>query len=178
MRVIAGSLKGRTIAVPKKFDGRPTTDFAREGLFNVMHHLIDMPGTTVLDLFSGTGAFAIECFSRGAHDITCVEMQALHAKSIMENFKAFNIIEGNVVKQDVFRFLSQCSEQFDLVFADPPYDIHSLQELPEIILSKKIVSAGGLLIVEHSKRNDFSTHPTFLQERKYSNVHFSFFNAS
>lgn len=178
MRIISGSLKGRNIAVPKNFKGRPTTDFAREGLFNVLNHLVDFHQMDVLDLFSGTGAFAIECYSRGADQVTCVEMQGLHVKFIGDNFKQFNITGGVVIKQDVFKYILQCAQKFDLIFADPPYDLPRLAELPDLIFERGLLHDDGLFVLEHPKQFNFEQHPHFLQEKRYSNVHFSFFRNS
>lgn len=178
MRIISGSLKGRSISVPKNFKGRPTTDFAREGLFNVLNHLVDFHQMDVLDLFSGTGAFAIECFSRGAEHVTCVDMQSLHVKFISDNFKQFNIANGVTTKQDVFKYIQQSSRKFDLIFADPPYDLQRLAELPDLIFKQGLLHDGGLFILEHPKQHNFEQHPHFLQEKRYSNVHFSFFRSN
>ena len=175
MRIISGRLKGRTILVPKNFLGRPTTDFAREGLFNVLSNLVDFQGRSVLDLFAGTGAFGLECCSRGATKLTSIDLQPLHAKFISDNFRHFEITNATARKQDVFKYIDQASEQFDIIFADPPYDLESLDRIPELILSRDMLKPGGIFILEHGKGHNFSGHVKFLQERKYSNVHFSFF---
>ena len=179
MRVISGILKGRSIRVPSSFSGRPTTDFAREGLFNVLNNLAEFENASVLDLFSGTGAFSIECFSRGASKLTCVESNTAHAKAIRENFLNFAITGGKVLRQDAFRFLKQpAAETHDIIFADPPYDLPGIEKIPGMIFNGDFLSPDGIFILEHSKRQEFSDQPNFLQERKYSNVHFSFFRAS
>lgn len=175
MRIISGRFKGRQIAVPRNFKGRPTTDFAREGLFNVLSHLIDLDGASVLDLFAGTGAFGIECVSRGAAHLTSVEIQGLHVKAISENFKTFDFQDALVLKLDVFRYIQQGTKKFDLIFADPPYDLVELQQLPDLLLASGLLNENGLLVIEHGKRTDFSAYKHFLQTRVYSNVHFSFF---
>jgi 16S rRNA (guanine966-N2)-methyltransferase len=160
MRIIAGSLKGRSIDVPKNFKGRPTTDFAREGLFNVLNNRVNWNQTKVLDLFAGTGAFSLECFSRGSDTILAVDLQPLHTRFI---------------KQDVFKWIPTCSETFDLIFADPPYDLPGLTKLPRLILEKGLLNPEGVLIVEHGKRTDLSQIQGFMFEKTYSNVTFSFF---
>lgn len=177
MRIISGTLKGRSLLVPKNFKGRPTTDFAREGLFNVLNNLVDFNQMDVLDLFSGTGAFALECLSRGADSVTCVEMQSLHVKFIADNFKHFELKGGHAIKADVFKYLLQATAKYDLIFADPPYNLDRLADLPSLIIEKQLLHEEGLFVLEHPKQFNFAEHPHFFQERKYSNVHFSFFKA-
>jgi len=176
MRIIAGAHKGRTIDVPRNFKGRPTTDFAREGLFNVLNNQFEWnEELRILDLFSGTGAFSLECFSRGADQILAIDVQPIHVKFINDNFKKFGAINAMAMKQDVFKWLPSANEKFDLIFADPPYDIPGLLRLPKLILESGLLAEGGLLVVEHGKHTDFSKEQGFKNERKYSNVTFSFF---
>lgn len=175
MRIIAGSLKGRSIDVPKNFKGRPTTDFAREGLFNVLNNRVNWNKTKVLDLFAGTGAFSLECFSRGADTILAVDLQPLHTRFINENFRKFEALNAQAIKQDVFKWIPTCSETFDLIFADPPYDLPGLTKLPGLILEKALLNPEGVLVIEHGKRTDLSQIQGFMFEKTYSNVTFSFF---
>lgn len=175
MRIISGSHKGRTIAVPKNFKGRPTTDVAREGLFNMLGHIMSLNGANVLDLFAGTGAFGIECLSRGAATVVAVEQQPLHVKFIQQNFDLFGFTSAGAIRDDVFRFLAKSTGSFDLIFADPPYDIKKLDELPDLIFQSGRLSEDGLLVLEHGRNSDFTGHPKFMQNRQFSNVHFSFF---
>lgn len=175
MRIISGSLKGRSIDVPRNFKGRPTTDFAREGLFNVLNNMVEWEGLRVLDLFAGTGAFSLECFSRGSEAILAVDIQPLHVKFINDNFRNFEAIEAHALKQDVFRFLKNPEESFDLIFADPPYDLPKLEHLPEWILTSPAMQENTLVVIEHGKRTDLSQQIGFLQMKSYSNVRFSFF---
>jgi 16S rRNA (guanine(966)-N(2))-methyltransferase RsmD len=175
MRIISGTLKGRLITVPKNFRGRPTTDFAREGLFNMLGHMIDMEGIAVLDLFAGTGAFGLECLSRGAGSVLAIDQQPLHVKFIQQNFDAFGFENAEAMRVDVFRYLNKPDASFDLVFADPPYDLKQLKELPDTILSASLLNETGLLVVEHGKNMDFTAHPACVQSRQFSNVWFSFF---
>jgi 16S rRNA (guanine966-N2)-methyltransferase len=175
MRIISGSLKGRAIEVPKNFKGRPTTDFAREGLFNVLNNYIQWSNTKVLDLFAGTGAFSLECFSRGASQILAVELQPLHVRFINDNFSKFEAHNAHAMRQDVFKWIPQAHEQFDLIFADPPYDIPGLTKIPQLVFESKLLSAEGILIVEHGKRTSFADQTGFFMEKSYSNVTFSFF---
>lgn len=176
MRIISGKLKGRSVLVPKNFGGRPTTDFAREGLFNVLHNLIDLQGLRVLDLFAGTGAFGLECMSRGATSARFVELSPLHVKFIADNIRHFELKNALVTKGDVFKSISSIHEKFDLIFADPPFDLDALDKLPDMILKSDLLAEHGIFVLEHGRNQEFSQHPFFLQHRKYSNVHFSFFS--
>lgn len=178
MRIISGTLKGRSIDVPRNFKGRPTTDFAREGLFNVLNNRVQWDGLKVLDLFAGTGSFSLECFSRGAAQILAIDMQPLHVRFINENFKKFECHDAHAMKNDVFKWIPTSNEKFDLIFADPPYDLPGLSKLPNLIMNQGILTDVGLLVIEHGKRTHFSDHPAFQYEKTYSNVSFSFFSHS
>lgn len=175
MRIISGKHKGRSIEIPSNFKGRPTTDFARQGLFNSLYNMIDIDGLAVLELFAGTGAFALECHSRGAGSIVCVDTEALHLKHIAANFKKFEVKNGSTYRSDAFEFIARNKGHYDLIFADPPFDLPGLEKLPEAIFRKNIMAEKGIFILEHSRHFDFSGHPCFITEKKYSNVHFSFF---
>lgn len=172
MRIIGGIYKGLPIEVLKKFNGRPTTDFAREGLMNILHHMLDIEGATVLDLFSGTGALGLECTSRGAGHITSIESQAAHVLQIKKNHQKFKV-KGNVVKADALTWLKQNTTNFDLIIADPPFDLAQMMELPDLCLN--LLKEGGLLVLEHGKEHTFETHSSFLKMKKFGHVHFSFF---
>jgi 16S rRNA (guanine(966)-N(2))-methyltransferase RsmD len=161
--------------VPKNFDGRPTTDFARESLFNILSHQLDMDGATVLDLFAGTGAVSLECLSRGAQHVQAVEMSPVHVKFIQKNFELFNFDNGDIIRGDVFKFLVKPLESFDMVFADPPYDVVGFMKLPSLVLDNGWVKKGGLFVLEHPDKMDFSNHPFFSQHRRYGSVNFTFF---
>jgi 16S rRNA (guanine966-N2)-methyltransferase len=137
--------------------------------------MVEWNGTRVLDLCAGTGAFGLECLSRGAQSLTCVEMQSLHVKFINDNFRLFEMEEASAIKLDVFKFLLQPGQKFDLIFADPPYDLPGIQSIPEKILNSGALEESGILIVEHGKRINFSEMPQFTQMRSFSNVCFSFF---
>jgi len=175
MRIVSGKYKSRRFDVPKSFKARPTTDFAKENIFNVLSNLIDFEGITALDLFSGTGSIAFEALSRGCSKVTCVERDADHynfIKKIKNELKDSNL---TTIKSDVFRFLENCSEQFDFIFADPPYSLKNLAAIPEIIFSKNILLSGGIFVLEHPKEYDFSENIYFLQHRVYGSVNFSLF---
>lgn len=177
MRVIGGKLRGRSIVPPAGYGARPTTDFAREGLFNVLDNEYEFDGLAVLDLFGGTGAVSVEFASRGASDVYCVEMAPAHASFIRSKVKEFGL-EGTVkvVRHNVFDFLDICRRKFDIVFADPPYALEGLGSLPDAVMSRELVYPGGYFILEHPDTFSFKDRPDFVKEKKYGNVHFSFFS--
>ena len=175
MRIIGGTLKGKTILPPSGYKARPTTDFAKEGLFNILNNEYDFDGLAVLDLFGGTGAISYEFASRGAAEVYCVEMLPMHAAFIKSTAKAFGLDNLTVVRHNVFDFLDICYRKFDIVFADPPYAIDGLDSIPDKVLSKDIFVEGGIFILEHPSTYSFQQHPSFVKEKKYGNVHFSFF---
>lgn len=175
MRIISGKYRSRRIQVPPNLKARPTTDFAREGLFNVLHNRVDWEEIEALDLFSGTGSIALEMVSRGCPRVVCVEMNNLHWRFICMAKETLGAVELLPLKGDVFKFLQSCHQQFDLIYADPPYDMKEIETIPGIIFEKKLLKPGGIFILEHSKKHDFSSLPYFQEERKYGNVHFSFF---
>ena len=175
MRIISGRFKGRTIQVPRGFSGRPTTDFAREGLFNILSSIIDWPEKEVLDLFSGTGAFSLECFSRGASAVVAIEKSPVHSASIRDNFRNFDLINGQVIPKDVLTWLKSPTGQYDLIFADPPFDLPELPLLPGLVLSSGTLRAGGWFVLEHPKSIEFGEKPHFQRHRSFGNVHFSLF---
>ncbi len=179
MRIIRGSLKGRNILPPRSFKARPTTDFAKEGLFNMLEHSMDMTAISVLDLFAGSGGISLEFISRGCASATCVEMNASHARFIRDTVGKMSLSSQiRVVHHNVFDFLKICSLKYNVIFADPPYDLPGLGNLPEKILNAGILEQNGLLILEHPAKYSFSEAPGFLKEKKYGNVYFSFFAVS
>lgn len=175
MRIIGGKLRGKTIMPPQGYKARPTTDFAKEGLFNVLNNEYEMEGLQVLDLFGGTGAISYEFASRGASRVYCVEMLPLHANFIKSQVARFGMDNLTVVRHNVFEFLEICREKFDIIFADPPYALEDLATLPDKVFSRDILHPGAYFILEHPDEYDFSSHPRFVKEKKYGNVHFSFF---
>lgn len=175
MRIIAGKFKGHPIVVPKNFQGRPTTDFAREGLFNMLASSSHFFGSSVLDLFSGTGAFLLECHSRGADRLVGVEQAAAHCRFIQENIKHFQAANAQIIKADVRQFLKSEQEPFDLIFADPPFDLTWLSEIPNLVLESGMLNGTGTLILEHPKEIRFEEHAHFIKHRQYGHVNFSFF---
>jgi len=182
MRIIGGSLKGKSIVPPAALKARPTTDFAKEGLFNVLENSCDFESARVLDLFSGTGSISFEFASRGCCDVCSVEMNPLHASFITRNAAVLGIKGIRVVRHNVFEFLDICRAEYDIIFADPPYSIEGLDTIPDRVLGHSIdengtpmLKAGGVLVLEHPGSYSFSSHPRFVKEKKYGNVHFSFF---
>lgn len=175
MRIIGGKHRGKAITPPAGYKARPTTDFAKEGLFNVLDNEYELEGLKVLDLFGGTGAISYEFASRGAARVYCVEMAPLHASFIKSQAARLGMDNLTVVRHNVFDFLDICREKFDIVFADPPYAIEGLADIPDKVFSKELLHPGAYFILEHPDAFDFSSHPRFLKEKKYGNVHFSFF---
>lgn len=175
MRIISGKYKSRRIQVPANLKARPTTDFARESLFNVLNNMVDWEETDALDLFSGTGSVALEFVSRGCPYVVCVEKSPLHYEFICKTQDILQANELFPLKADVFKYLQSVKQKFDLIFADPPYDLPDLEKIPPLILEKDLLKDGGIFVMEHSRNYDFSHLPLFTKERKYGNVHFSFF---
>lgn len=178
MRVIGGKYGHRRFDIPKSFNARPTTDFAKENLFNILFHRIEFEGIRALDLFSGTGSIALELVSRGCSSVISVEKRHEHAMFIRSLIKQLHEEKcWQVKKIDVFNFLTRNKgcKNFDLVFADPPYSLNELESLPEKILANDILSSKGLLILEHPKEYNFDQNPLFKGHRAYGSVNFSFF---
>lgn len=175
MRIISGKYKGRHFDIPKNFKARPTTDFAKENLFNILLNYIDFEETTALDMFSGTGSISLELISRGCPSVTSVEMDAQHYAHLKRCATTLKEEEWRLVRDDAFRFIRRCSESYDLIFADPPYALKGLPEIPGLVMSGNMLKPGGIFIFEHGKDNDFSQHPDFFRHISYGSVNFSFF---
>ena len=175
MRIISGTFKARRIDTPHNITARPTTDFAKEGLFNVLNNLIDFEDIDVLDLFAGTGSISMEFISRGVNNVVSVEKNDLHCTFIRKTCTLLGVDNLLLTRGDVFRFLSSSHMKFDVIFADPPYDLQQLPLLPDLIFKHDLLKPEGLFILEHSAKNNFENHPNFLEHRHYGNVNFSFF---
>jgi 16S rRNA (guanine966-N2)-methyltransferase len=175
LRIISGTYKGRYIPVPTSFKARPTTDFAREGLFNVLANTYDFNDLMVLDLFAGTGSIGLEFASRGAERVDLVEINTRTTSFLLRTTRKLGIDNVRVIRSDVSNYLRQCRTQYDLVFADPPYDLDIIPTLPELVLKAGILVKDGWFILEHGKNNSFIHHPQFQELRKYGSVHFSIF---
>jgi len=175
MRIIGGALKGLRLNPPKNLPVRPTTDLAKEALFNILQNQIDFEGIKVLDLFSGTGNISLEFASRGAEQVVAVDRSVQCVHYLKDTARQHNLSTVKVYKDDVFKYLQHETEQFDLVFADPPYDLNRIPEIPKVIFDKGLLLPGGLLIVEHQSLQNLSSHPAFVDQRKYGHSSFSFF---
>ncbi len=176
MRIIGGRLRGRVITPPAGFKARPTTDFAKEGLFNVLDNEYELEGLAVLDLFGGTGAISYEFASRGASTVQCVEMSPANSSFIRTEATKLGLDNVNALRHNVFEYIGLCRQRFDIVFADPPYDLEGVDTLPDRIFAAELVHDGGYFILEHSDRHNFKSHPRFVKEKRYGRVRFSFFS--
>lgn len=176
MRIISGTLGGRRIQPPAKMPNtRPTTDIAKEGLFNILQNNFDFENIKTLDLFGGTGSISYELASRGATDLTVIEKDFAMHEFIKKTSQQLNIGNFKVIKMDVFRFLEQCNETFDFIFAGPPYALQNIDELPVLIEQKKLLNKEGWFVLEHTPRNDYNNYPMFAQQRNYGTTIFSIF---
>lgn len=175
MRIVGGKFKGRIFNPGKSFQSRPTTDIAKESLFNILENRYDFNNKTMLDLFAGTGSIGYEFLSRGCSAVVFVEKDFVHHRFITEVLKTLKIENANAFKTDAFQFMMRYQGSFDFIFADPPYDLKQFAEVPVAVLNSALLKAGGLFIVEHPKEFDFSKHPRFTENRKYGKVNFSFF---
>lgn len=175
MRIISGKYKGRAINPPKNLRARPTTDFAKENLFNVLANLVDFEECDVLDLFAGTGSISYEFASRGARSVTSVEINAVHHNFIRQTAAQLGITDLYAVKANAFLYLRSCAKQFDVIFSDAPYDLEGSEGIVTQVLDSEILRPDGIFVFEHSKAMDFSSRPEFWQLRSYGSVQFSIF---
>lgn len=175
MRIIRGKYGKRRFDVPKNITARPTTDFARENIFNVLENMYDFEGKSALDLFAGTGAISWEFASRGCDRVVSVESAPVQAAFIRNVKEKLDDTTLHVVKGDVFRFIRSCREKFDFIFADPPYDHPQFDEVIDLILKSQTLKDGTVVIIEHSKAHEYSSLPYFRQHRVYGSVNFSIF---
>ena len=175
MRIIGGEFKGKRYTIPKSFKGRPTTDFAKEGLFNVLSNIIDFEKVSICDLFAGTGAISYEFISRGAERIMAIDKSIVHCNFVNKMFSELKAVKCHCYKKDSFNYISNTENSYDLIFADPPFDAPRLAELPKLIFESDILNEDGIFILEHSRDHNFMDHPNFYQQKKYGHVHFSFF---
>ncbi len=175
MRIITGKYKGRHFEVPRSFKARPTTDFAKENLFNVLRGYLDFEGATALDLFAGTGSITLELLSRGCSRVVSIEKDPLHYRVIEEFLYRLGDENACLIRGDVFKFLSSTREQFDLIFADPPYTLPNIPDIPDLVLERDLLLPDGVFVLEHGKRDSFESHPRFIEHRAYGSVNFSIF---
>ncbi len=177
MRIIGGRLKGLRLNPPKNLPVRPTTDMAKEALFNILLNQIEFEDISVLDLFSGTGNISMEFASRGAGSVTSVDRSIQCVHYLKDTARQHGLTNIQVFKDDVFKYLQLETEKFDLIFADPPYDLNRIPEIAVIVFEKNLLNKDGLLIIEHQSLQNLSNHPAFVEQRKYGNSSFSFFKA-
>lgn len=175
MRIIAGTLKGRRLNPPANLPVRPTTDMARESLFNILNNYVDFEECSVMDLFAGTGAMSVEFISRGAREVTAVDINNACTEYIKSEAKRLELKNLRVVRADVFDLLKRANRKFDLVFADPPYAIEGLETLPDLVFDHQLLTDDGIFILEHPREYSFEEHPRFWQHRNYGKVNFTFF---
>lgn len=175
MRIVGGKYKSRIFKPSKKFKARPTTDIAKEGLFNILENRYEFATKNVLDLFSGTGSMGYEFLSRGCEKATLVENNYNHYRFILDVIETLKIENVTVFKADVFKFVKKTPDQFNIIFADPPFDLPRFKEVPDAILEADILAQDGLFILEHPKEYSFTAHQNFKELRKYGKVCFSFF---
>ena len=178
MRIIGGTLKGLRLNPPKNLPVRPTTDLAKEALFNILQNQIAFEGIKVLDLFSGTGNISMEFASRGAEQVVSVDRSMQCVCYLKDKARQHELSCIKVYKDDVFKYLLHETDRFDLIFADPPYDLNRIPDLPKIVFEKNMLLPGGLLIVEHQSLQNLSNHPAFVEQRKYGHSSFSFFRSA
>jgi 16S rRNA (guanine(966)-N(2))-methyltransferase RsmD len=176
MRIISGKYGGRKINPPSKMPHtRPTTDVAKEGLFNIIENNISIPGIKTLDIFGGTGSISYELASRGAGELTIIEKDPKMYEFIKNKISELKIENCEVIKSDVFRFLENCTEKFDFIFAGPPYALKNIDDLPQIIHEKRLLAEGGWFILEHTPANNYENELMFKTMRNYGTTVFSFF---
>jgi 16S rRNA (guanine966-N2)-methyltransferase len=175
MRIISGTLRGRKLNPPPNLPLRPTTDMAREALFNILNNAYEFEGLKVLDLFCGTGAISFEFISRGVAEVTAVDVNTRCLEFIRKTAEQFGVEGMLTMRADAYRFLEVYKSKWDIIFADPPFDMKESTELPDLVFNNKLLSDIGWLIIEHSPEVSFSKHPAFIEKRSYGRVQFSIF---
>ena len=176
MRIIGGELGGRRVNPPSNMPyTRPTTDIAKEGLFNIIQNNLEIENLKTLDLFGGTGSISYELASRGAKDLTIIEKDTSMYEFIKKTSADLKIENFKISKMDVFKFINQCTEKFDFIFAGPPYALANIDDLPKQINEKKLLNINGWFILEHTPRNNYKDYPLFVTERNYGSTIFSIF---
>jgi 16S rRNA (guanine966-N2)-methyltransferase len=176
MRIIAGEWGGRKIHPPSKMPyTRPTTDMAKEGLFNILQSNRELEGMRTLDLFGGTGSISFELASRGAAELTIVEKDSQMLAFIRKTAEALGLSHMQIIPSDVFRFLRKNQEQYDFIFAGPPYALENIDQIPELVLAGNFLKENGWFVLEHTPRNRYADYPLFVTERNYGTTLFSIF---
>lgn len=175
MRIISGNLKGRRLIPPANLPVRPTTDMARESLFDILNNYVEYEECTVMDLFAGTGAVSLEFVSRGVKEVTSVEINNQCVDFIKSSARQLAVENIHVVRADVFDLLKRAYRKFDIIFADPPYAIDQLDTLPDLVFGNDLLTDDGIFVLEHPREYSFEDHPHFWQHRAYGKVNFTFF---
>lgn len=175
MRIIGGTYKGKQLIAPKNLPVRPTTDFAKEGLFNILNNKVDFEDLSVLDLFCGTGNITLEFASRGAKKIVAIDKFTPCLNYVRDTAKTLKLNSVYTERADVFKYLEKAHSSYDLVFADPPYELENIPSIHELVYNNNLLNEEGILIIEHGPKTDLSAKEHYLETRKYGNVHFSFF---
>ena len=175
MRIIGGIHKGKRLQAPSGLPTRPTTDFAKEALFNILENQIEITSVDALDLFSGIGGISFELASRGVKSTVGVERNAKCVRFIQSTIKQLELDNYRILQADVFKYISKCKSTYDLIFCDPPYDLKEVNQLPDLVFENQLLKEEGILVIEHSAQISFNNHPNFVKHKKYSAVNFSFF---
>lgn len=175
MRIIGGIHKGKQLVTPKNLPVRPTTDFAKEGLFNILNNRLDFEELTVLDLFCGTGNITLEFASRGAKKIVSIDKHSACVNYVRDTAKALKLNAIYTERADVFKYLEKNQSTYDLIFADPPYELENIAAIRDLVFNHNLLNEDGLLIIEHGPRTNLSDKEFYVETRKYGNVNFSFF---
>jgi len=176
MRIVGGEFSGRRFSPPTNTPARPTTDVAKEGLFNILENMIDIEGIKTCDIFGGTGSISYELASRGAADLTLIERDNGNIQFIKKTAKELGIEDKlTIIRGDVFKFMKQSIDQYDFIFAGPPYALQNIDDIPMLVFEKKMLKPGGIFVHEHTPRNDYQKHPYFLRMKNYGTTVFTFF---
>lgn len=176
MRIVGGMFSGRRFSPPSSTPARPTTDIAKEGLFNTLENLLDLEGISTCDLFGGTGSISYELASRGAKELTLIERDLTNINFIKKIAKDLGIeSQLNIIRGDVFKFIKQQRDRYDFIFAGPPYALQNIDDIPLLVFEKNMLAENGVFVLEHTPRNDYQQHPRFLRMKNYGTTVFSFF---
>lgn len=178
MRIVGGTHRSRQFHIPDHLGIRPTTDFAKEALFNILSNRIDFEGKKVLDVFGGSGSISYEFASRGCAEITIIEKNMKSCEFIKKTAKEFRFTNIKVIKMDVFSYIKMCSDSFDIIFADPPFKLENIQRIPALVFEKKLLNENGMLIVEHPSGANFTEIKELQETREYGTVNFSIFGST
>ncbi len=176
MRIVGGEFSGRRFSPPTSTPARPTTEVAKEGLFNILQNMIDIEDIKTCDLFGGTGSISYELASRGAGDLTLIERDTGNIAFIKKTAEALGISEKlHIIKGEVFKFMKQSTDRYDFIFAGPPYALQNIDDLPMLVFEKNMLAQDGIFVLEHTPRNDYQQHPNFMRMKNYGTTVFSFF---